>query len=75
MPASDDRKKRLASTGRDLPADGKVDPNAPATAASYGTDADNTKVNERDRERPPLTPMDQGGGEHDVEITQPSARR
>lgn len=35
-----------------------------------GTDADNTRVNERDRGNRTLTPMDQGGSESDRQITQ-----
>lgn len=70
VPARDNQKKRIASTGRDLPADGKVDPNAPPTAASYGTDADNTRVNERDRSSTALTPMDQGESTADRDMTQ-----
>jgi hyperosmotically inducible protein len=69
VPARDRQKNRLASTGRDLPA-GKADPNAPATAASFGTDADNTRVNERDRESTALTPMDQGESAADRDLTQ-----
>jgi len=70
VPARDNQKKRIASTGRDLPVDGKVDPNAPPTAASYGTDAANTRVNERDRSSTALTPMDQGESTADREMTQ-----
>jgi hyperosmotically inducible protein len=65
-----DHQKSIASTGRDLPVDGKVDPNAPPTAASYGTDAANTRVNERDRSSTALTPMDQGESTADREMTQ-----
>ncbi|MDB4976896.1 MAG: putative hyperosmotically inducible periplasmic protein [Myxococcaceae bacterium] len=62
----------LASMGRDLPAadKDKKDPNAPASAESYGTSADNTRVNERDRADTALTPMDQSESEPDRELLQ-----
>ena len=44
-------------------ADDSAEPGATAAA-------DNTKVNERDRDDRTLTAMDQGNGEHDVKITQ-----
>jgi len=68
VPERGHQKDRMASTG-ELPAD-KVDPNAPPTAASYGTDADNTRVNERDRASTALTPMDQGESQADRDLTQ-----
>jgi osmotically-inducible protein OsmY len=69
VPARGHNKDRLASTGAVVPG-GKVDPNAPASAESYGTDADNTRVNERDRESTALTPMDQGESAADRDMTQ-----
>jgi len=57
------QKDRIATTG-ELP------DNAPPTAASYGTEADNTRVNERDRASPALTPMDQGESQADRDMTQ-----
>src|SRR5689334_13871383 len=38
---------------------------APTGAEAYGTQADNTRVNERDREGVALTPLDQGENEQD----------
>jgi osmotically-inducible protein OsmY len=69
VPAHGHKKDRIASTGHALPGD-KVDPNAPPTSASYGTDPDNTRVNERDREATALTPMDQGESQVDRDMTQ-----
>lgn len=69
VPARGQHKHRMASTGDALPAD-KVDPNAPPTAESYGTEADNTRVNERDRASTALTPMDQGESQADRDLTQ-----
>jgi hyperosmotically inducible protein len=69
VPARGQQKKRLASSGAALPGD-KDDPNAPPTAATYGTDADNTRVNERDRASAALTPMDQGESAEDRDLTQ-----
>jgi len=60
----------LASMGRDLPATDKKDPNAPASAESFGTSADNTRVNERDRADTALTPMDQSESEADRDLLQ-----
>jgi hyperosmotically inducible protein len=37
---------------------------------SATAEADNTKLNQRDRDERALTPMDQGSGENDVKITQ-----
>jgi osmotically-inducible protein OsmY len=68
VPDHGHHKDRIATTG-ELPP-GKVDPNAPPTAASYGTDADNTRVNERDRASTALTPMDQGESQADRDMTQ-----
>jgi len=68
VPDRAQQKNRIATTG-ELPAD-KVDPSAPPTAASYGTDADNTRVNERDRASTALTPMDQGESQADRDMTQ-----
>jgi hyperosmotically inducible protein len=68
VPERGHQKDRIATTG-ELPA-GKVDPNAPPTAASYGTDADNSRVNERDRASTALTPMDQGESQADRDMTQ-----
>lgn len=69
VPARGQEKQRLASSGADLPAD-KADTTAPTTAAAMGTDADNTRVNERDRASTALTPMDQGESAADRDMTQ-----
>jgi osmotically-inducible protein OsmY len=44
--------------------------NVGAADASNKTDADNTRVNKRDRKDATTTPMDQGGSETDRKITQ-----
>ena len=61
------RRGEMASAGNTLPAgsEGRGD-----TAAEYGTDAANTRVNERDREEGTLTPLDQKENQSDREITQ-----
>lgn len=62
------RRDELASSGRDLP--------APREARTEGASADgaidpaNTRINERDRDSQALTPLDQGEGTRDREITQ-----
>jgi osmotically-inducible protein OsmY len=63
---------RMASAGSEIPAEGSrnANANAPASAQSYGTEADNSRVNERDRESSALTPMDQSEKEDDRELTQ-----
>ena len=43
---------------------------APPHATAPSTDADNTRVNTRDRSSAALTPMDQGGSAADLKITQ-----
>ncbi len=43
--------------------------NAPPSADAYGARADNTRVNERDRENSALTPLDQSESEDDRELT------
>lgn len=60
---------RMASAGRELPDDG-AKPDRPESAETYGTEADNTRVNERDRGAGALTPMDQSEAEDDRELTQ-----
>ncbi|MDB4985959.1 MAG: putative hyperosmotically inducible periplasmic protein [Myxococcaceae bacterium] len=64
-----EKRAHLASSGHDLPA-GKADPNAPKPATEFGTSADNTRVNERDRESTALTPMDQSEEASDRELVQ-----
>ena len=49
---------RMASAGDDLPSDTR----------QY--DADNTGINERDRDNNNVTPMDQGNSEIDIDLTQ-----
>lgn len=57
----------MASTGAQLP-DGQRRDNEGADADPM--EADNTGVNERDREGSALTPLDQGSSEADIELTQ-----
>jgi len=60
----------MASAGAELPADKQTHPSGQVPAAAYGVEADNTRVNERDRESSALTPMDQGENEKDRDMTQ-----
>lgn len=48
----------------------KPDEAKPDDTKADNTKADNTKRNERDRSSAALTPMDQGGGQTDLKITQ-----
>ena len=59
----------MASAGNTLPAP-REGSGQTASAAEYGTDATNTRVNERDRDEGALTPMDQKENQTDREITQ-----
>lgn len=60
----------MASAGSELPADKQAAPTGQTPASAFGTQADNTRVNERDRESSALTPMDQGESEADRDMTQ-----
>ena len=62
------RRGEMASAGNSLPA--PREGSQGATAAEYGTDAANTRVNERDRDEGALTPLDQKENQSDREITQ-----
>jgi hyperosmotically inducible periplasmic protein len=66
VPDSKKGRGRMASAGEELPADS--DPSR--SAAAYGTEPDNTRVNERDRQSGSLTPLDQSEEEDDRELTQ-----
>jgi hyperosmotically inducible periplasmic protein len=63
------RRDEIASAGGTLPAPraGQSDSEG---ASESGTDADNTRVNERDRDSAALTPLDQKENKTDREITQ-----
>ena len=63
------RRDELASTGNALPAP-REGHTAGAEAKDMGTQPDNTRVNERDRDSQALTPLDQKENESDREITQ-----
>jgi len=68
VPRHHDR-DHLASTGSNLPrSEDKRLRDTPAPAAAYGTEADNTRVNERDRDEVALTPMDQSEETNDREM-------
>jgi len=69
LPDGDRGRGRMASTGA-LPQDEQPKNTPPNSAESYGTEADNTRVNERDRESSALTPMDQSEEKGDRELTQ-----
>jgi hyperosmotically inducible protein len=69
IPDSNRGRGRIATTGN-VPSDDPKTTPAPNSAAAYGTEADNTRVNERDRSSAALTPLDQSGEKADVEITQ-----
>lgn len=65
------RRGEMASTGDTLPSPKQGNQgDKPARAEEFGTEADNTRVNERDRGSAALTPMDQSGAESDIDITQ-----
>jgi len=68
VPRSGERGDRIASKDG-VPVTDK-DADHPNSAAAMGTDADNTRVNERDRESSSVTPMDQGGSQADRDLTQ-----
>jgi hyperosmotically inducible periplasmic protein len=70
VPDSRKGRGRMASAGQEVPAEEQPNEAAPGSAAAYGTSADNTRVNERDRESSALTPMDQSEAEDDRELTQ-----
>jgi hyperosmotically inducible periplasmic protein len=71
VPRRGDKGDRIASADG-VPARDKAETSSeqPASAAEMGTSADNTRVNERDRESSALTPMDQGGSQSDRDLTQ-----
>lgn len=66
VPDSRKGRGRMASAGEELPSE----PDPSKSAATYGTEADNTRVNERDRRSGSLTPLDQSEEEDDRELTQ-----
>jgi osmotically-inducible protein OsmY len=66
IPKPGRERDRMASAGGDLPNGNSA--NAPASAEQLGSDADNTRVNERDREANALTPMDQSEAESDRDL-------
>ena len=70
IPEAKKDRGRMASAGDEIPAEDQPNANLPSSAESYGTQPDNTRFNERDRETSALTPFDQGGGEDDRELTQ-----
>jgi hyperosmotically inducible periplasmic protein len=57
---------RMASASDELPREVREKPD---TAEEFGTDADNTRVNERDRDSAALTPMDQSEETSDRDLT------
>jgi osmotically-inducible protein OsmY len=67
IPKPGRERDRMASAGGDLPSDNSANPR-PASAEQLGSDADNTRVNERDREANALTPMDQSEAAGDREL-------
>lgn len=66
VPDNRARRGQMATAGEELPADSK----RPASADAMGTEPDNTRVNERDREASALTPMDQSESDTDRELLQ-----
>ena len=62
-----DKREHLATAGHELPADKQ---RADESAAAVGTDASNTRVNERDRAAGALTPLDQSESTADRELVQ-----
>ncbi len=68
-----DNRATVTAHGSDVapqPVPAATPPAATPPAAPPGTAPDNTKVNKRDTDSAALTPMDQGNGKTDLDITQ-----